>query len=82
MSTPIICSAIPGNVDITEHQFTGLLFATGDEIALQQQVVYALQNPAEMQEMAARLYDKIHKYYRQENLWAAIHAEYVLLLNK
>jgi glycosyltransferase involved in cell wall biosynthesis len=82
MCTPIVCSAIPGNVDIVEHLFTGLLFATADEKALQQQVEYALQNPGDMQEMAARLYNKVQQYYGQENLWGKIAAEYVSLLHK
>jgi glycosyltransferase involved in cell wall biosynthesis len=82
MGTPIVCSAIPGNVDIVEHQFTGLLFTTADEKGLQQQVEYALQNPGDMKEMAARLYNKVQQYYGQENLWGEIASKYVSLLNK
>jgi glycosyltransferase involved in cell wall biosynthesis len=82
MCTPIICSAIPGNVDIVEDRQTGLLFATGDETAMQQQITYALDNNEQLQQMAVTLFEKVHTYYRQENLWAAIHAEYVSLLNK
>jgi glycosyltransferase involved in cell wall biosynthesis len=82
MCTPIICSTIPGNVDIVDDKDTGLLFATGDEAAIQQQVEFALSNYSNMQQMAAKLYDKVHTYYQQENLWGKIAAEYVSLLNK
>jgi glycosyltransferase involved in cell wall biosynthesis len=82
MCTPIICSTIPGNVDIVDDKDTGLLFATGDEAAIQQQVEYAFNHYSKMEQMAAKLFDKVHTYYQQENLWAKIAAEYVLLLNK
>jgi glycosyltransferase involved in cell wall biosynthesis len=82
LHTPVICSAIPGNIDIVDDKETGLLFATGDEAAIQQQVIYALDNYSHMQQMAATQCDKVHTYYRRENLWAAIHTEYIKLLNK
>jgi glycosyltransferase involved in cell wall biosynthesis len=82
MHTPIVCSAIPGNVDIVENNSTGLLFAVAGEAALQQQLEYALAHPGDMEKMAAALHAKVHTFYRQENLWAAIHSEYVTLLNK
>jgi glycosyltransferase involved in cell wall biosynthesis len=81
MQLPIVCSAIAGNVDIVTDGETGLLFAQGDEQALLAQTGFALQHPPKMAEMAQKLYGEVLQFYRQQNVWATIHAEYVLLLN-
>lgn len=81
MQLPIVCSAIAGNVDIVVDGQTGLLFAPGSEQALLAQTGFALQNPEKMREMAQKLYTEVQQFYRQQNVWATIHAEYVLLLN-
>lgn len=81
MQLPIVCSAIAGNVDIVVDGQTGLLFAPGSEQALLAQTGFALQNPEKMREMAQKLYAEVQQFYRQQNVWATIHAEYVLLLN-
>lgn len=82
MQLPIVCSAIAGNVDIVVDGQTGLLFAPGNEQALLTQTDFALQHPEKMREMAQQLYAEVQQFYRQQNVWATIHAEYVLLLNK
>lgn len=82
MQLPIVCSAIAGNVDIVVDGQTGLLFAPGSEKALLAQTEFALQHPEKMGEMAQKLYAEVQQFYRQQNVWATIHAEYVLLLNK
>lgn len=82
MQVPIVCSAIAGNVDIVTDGKTGLLFPAGDEAALLQQTTKALENREDMQQMANTLYEEVQQYYRQQNVWAAIQAEYVSLLNK
>ncbi len=82
MKIPVVCSAIPGNTDIADEKFTGLLFPAGNQAALQSQVAYALEKPEVAAELADMLYKKIQQFYGRENIWAAIHAEYVLLLNK
>lgn len=81
MQLPIVCSAIAGNVDIVVDGQTGLLFAPSSEQALLAQTGFALQNPEKMREMAQKLYTEVQQFYRQQNVWATIHAEYVLLLN-
>jgi glycosyltransferase involved in cell wall biosynthesis len=82
MQLPIVCSAIAGNVDIVVDGQTGLLFAAGSEQALLAQTEFALQHPEKMREMAQKLHAEVQQFYRQQNVWATIHAEYVLLLNK
>lgn len=81
MQLPIVCSAIAGNIDIVVDGQTGLLFAPGNEQALLAQTEFALQQPEKMREMAQKLYEEVLQFYRQQNVWATIRAEYVLLLN-
>ncbi len=82
MQTPIICSVIPGNTDIVEEKFTGLLFPVGDESAMEQQISFALEHTGDMQTMAGRLYQNIHKFYSQEMVWKALSEAYTQLLDK
>lgn len=82
LKTPVICSVIPGNVDIVENEITGLSFPVGDKERICAQLDYALANAPFMHQMSERLYQHIQQYYRQENIWEAIHSEYVTLLGK
>ncbi len=82
MQTPIVCSAIAGNTDIVEEKFTGLLFPAGDKASLSAQIDFALAHPADMRTMAGRLHQNIHKFYRQETVWAALHEAYTQLLQQ
>jgi glycosyltransferase involved in cell wall biosynthesis len=81
MQLPIICSPIPGNVDIVRDGETGRWFATGNPTALLAQMQAAIQSPGQMRKMAESLYQEVQQYYQQQNVWAAIRAEYVSLLN-
>jgi glycosyltransferase involved in cell wall biosynthesis len=80
MHTPIVCSIIPGNSDIVEDRFTGLLFPVGDEAIMQQQITFAIEKPAAMNDMAEQLYRHIQQYYRQEMVWTALDEAYMQLL--
>jgi glycosyltransferase involved in cell wall biosynthesis len=83
MQLPIICSRIAGNVDIVADKQTGLIFETSNEVQMQQQIEYAIENPEAMQIMASALVQIIQKDYRRENMWQNILAAYksLLLLN-
>jgi glycosyltransferase involved in cell wall biosynthesis len=81
MQLPIICSSIPGNVDIVRDGETGRWFAVDNASALLAQMRQALQQPEQMRQMATTLYQEVQQYYQQQNVWAAIRAEYVSLLN-
>jgi glycosyltransferase involved in cell wall biosynthesis len=81
MELPIICSSIEGNIDIVQQSSTGLLFEKGNSQQLLEQISYALQHPARMQEMAAQLYEVVQANYKRENIWQNILKEYQSLLN-
>ena len=80
MQLPIICSTIPGNIDIVQHQQTGLLFECGHRQHMATQLEFAIENPVVMQEMAARLIQIIEKDFRRQNIWESVLQQYRYLL--
>ena len=81
MQLPIICSRIPGNIDIVTHKQTGLIFETANEEEMEAQVQYALEHKEQMQTMAAALEQIVTTDYRRENIWQKILATYNSLLH-
>ncbi|WP_462252934.1 glycosyltransferase family 4 protein [Ferruginibacter sp.] len=81
MELPIICSRIPGNIDIVEDKKTGLIFETANEQQIEKQVEYAINNNAEMCDMAETLMQIIKKDYQRENIWQNILSSYKSLLH-
>ncbi len=81
MQLPILCSRIPGNVDIVTHKQTGLIFDKGNEEQLQQEIEYALSQPVEMKAMAEKLYHTVQQDYQRENMWQQILTAYQSLVN-
>lgn len=79
MGTPIICSAIAGNIDIVEHMETGLLFKLKDINDMQKQILFALNNLVEVKAMSLKQQIKIKSFYNREKIWDAILQEYSLL---
>lgn len=82
LGTPIICSAIAGNIDIVEDNKTGLLFPVGDREGIKNKIIFALENSNEMQKMATILKSNITKYYSRESIWNALLIEYKTLTIK
>ncbi|HMK03743.1 MAG TPA: glycosyltransferase family 4 protein [Ferruginibacter sp.] len=81
MGLPVICSRIPGNIDIVTNNETGLIFGCKDEQQLWSLLEYALNYPGEMQTMAKRLQAIVRTDYRQENMWQNILDAYKSLVN-
>jgi glycosyltransferase involved in cell wall biosynthesis len=81
MQLPIICSTIPGNIDIVENNKTGLLFETANTVELINCVNYALAHKAQMNTMAVHLRQHISENFRRENIWKSILIKYNTLLN-
>jgi glycosyltransferase involved in cell wall biosynthesis len=81
MELPVICSRIAGNVDIVTGKQTGLMFEQADELQMEQQIEYALSNPAAMQAMAESLAQIIKKDYQRENIWQNMLRTYKSLLH-
>jgi len=82
MQLPILCSAIPGNTDIVQAGQTGLVFGTGEEVAIRDAIRQAIDEPAKMKEMADRLYQTVQTNYKRENVWQYLLEAYHALLNK
>lgn len=71
MECPIICSDIPGNIDIVSQRETGLLFECGNEESLCDQICFALENTTLMNSYAENLRKIIEEkfertYFHQE----------------
>jgi glycosyltransferase involved in cell wall biosynthesis len=82
LGTPILCSAIVGNIDIVEDKKTGLLFSVGDGESIKNKIIFSLENSDEMKRMATTLKSNITKYYSRENIWNALIIEYKKLTKK
>ncbi|HQV62328.1 MAG TPA: glycosyltransferase family 4 protein [Chitinophagaceae bacterium] len=80
MGCPIICSRIDGNIDIVEHAVTGLLFEVKNEEELFQQLQYALDNPAVLQQYAKTLRLHIEHHFDQPVLHSLLRKKYLELL--
>lgn len=78
---PIICSCIEGNVDIVEHEKTGLIFEVKNAKELQEKLEQALANSAEMKQYAANLRKKIENYFDQKIIHQALKKRYLEMLS-
>lgn len=65
MLCPVICSGIGGNVDIVEHEKTGLIFEVKNQARLQERLEQALADPLVLQQYARALRSKIEQQYDQ-----------------
>lgn len=81
MNCPIICSRIEGNIDIVEHEKTGLIFKVKDESSLFQSLQYAMGQPSLMQQMAFHQRQRIEQYFDQPILHSFLHKRYLELLS-
>lgn len=82
MDLPVICTRIPGNVDIVDDGVTGLIFDPGNESQLAEKIIYALNNKNALSTMARSLKEKIYNDFGQEKIWESILEEYNTLLDK
>ena len=80
MQLPVICSAIPGNVDIIQNERTGLLFKIKNENDLQAKIEYALGNPDQMKKFAQNLFKEVTELYDRTKIHKSILDKYDLLL--
>ncbi len=77
---PVICSKISGNIDIVEHQRTGLLFMAKNKDSLLCAMKEAIENPARMGEYAKTLRMRVEEYYDQPVVHRMILDKYSELL--
>lgn len=80
MSCPVICSRIDGNIDIVEHEKTGLLFEVQNENNLFDKMQYALNNFSRLNDYASSLRQHIAAHFDQPIVHARLHKRYLELL--
>lgn len=80
MLCPIICSRIEGNIDIVEHQKTGLIFEVKNEEELLRQMEFAIQNPAILEQYAQVLRQHIEQHFDQPIVHSLLRKRYLELL--
>lgn len=81
MFCPVIASRIEGNVDIVDHEKTGLLFEVRNEKELQERLEFSLANPAIMKQYAVALRNKIEQHFDQKMVHQQMMKRYLELLS-
>jgi glycosyltransferase involved in cell wall biosynthesis len=82
MKCPVVCSDIVGNNEIVTHEVNGILHASQDENALYEAVLFALNNPEHMKQLALNLHDDMVKYYDRYGLYELYIKHYKELIEK
>lgn len=82
MGCPIVCSRIEGNIDIVEHEKTGLIFEMSDAAQLQQRIEQALDDPDQMRQYAQQLQQKVIVHFSQPAVHNYILEKYNQLLDQ
>jgi glycosyltransferase involved in cell wall biosynthesis len=80
MCCPVICSRIEGNVDIIEHEQTGLLFEVKNEEDLRNKLEQSFANGQALRGYASVLRKQIETYFDQPVLHDLIRKRYEELL--
>ncbi|MGZ5245071.1 MAG: glycosyltransferase family 4 protein [Bacteroidia bacterium] len=80
MNCPIICSNIPGNIDIVENQEEGNVYPVKDKDALISNMEWVLNNYSQAKIKANKLKEKIYNNFDRRAVFSAIKQRYVQLL--
>ncbi|GHB50116.1 galacturonosyl transferase [Mongoliitalea lutea] len=80
MQVPILCSDIPGNIDIVKNKKTGLVFPPKDVDILRQGLEFAYVKREFMQTLADRLYSQVIELYDRPKIQELFLKEYQRLL--
>jgi len=80
MRLPVICSNIPGNNDIVNHNKTGLLFETKNHHDLVEKIKFALDNKTIVDAYALSLLNEITELYERQKVHESILNSYNHLL--
>ena len=81
MKLPIICSRIPGNIDIVENNETALIFDAGNESQIQSLILQAVNQKEKMLGMAVKLKQIICTEYPRTYIWQQLLQRYSFIEN-
>lgn len=76
MKCPIICSEIPGNVDVANNRSEATWFKVKNQNDLYEKLKWALENEDELNKRAENLHQKITKSFSRTEIHQAILEEY------
>ena len=82
MECPIVCSAIPGNIDIVEDKETGLTFPVGNTKVLMECLQHTLKYKKEAKTMAQTLRRRIEIDFDRKIIHQAILTKYKFLTDQ
>ena len=82
MNCPIVCSDIPGSIDIVEHDTTGLLFSVNNTDDLIDKLCYALDNSKHLEVLSKKLSTKIEDHFSRDNIHNLYYKYYLKKLQK
>lgn len=68
MECPILCSKIPGNIDIVDDGVTGLHFQVGDIQQLENQIEYAITNPNKLKVFSKNARDVVENSFNRHKV--------------
>jgi len=80
MHLPVICSNIPGNIDIVRNEETGLLFESRNQHDLVEKLEYAFGNMHLMEKYAITLFQEVTELYDRKVVHESILTAYNQLL--
>lgn len=82
MGTPVICSDIPGNIDIIQNEKTGLLFPVTNEDEFYNKLEFAINNRCCVNKFAQQLNKEVAELYDRKLVHNAVLETYNTLLTQ
>jgi glycosyltransferase involved in cell wall biosynthesis len=80
MHCPVICSRIEGNIDVVDHEKTGLLFRPQDKDDLFACLERAIKDPGSLKQYSLNLRQKIEQQFDQTVIHRKLKERYLELL--
>ncbi len=82
MYCPIVCSRIEGNIDVVEHEKTGLIFEVGNSEELFHWLNYALSHPEVLKQFSGELRKRIELHFDMKVVHKTLATRYKELIRQ
>jgi glycosyltransferase involved in cell wall biosynthesis len=80
MECSIICSDIAGNIDIVQHQETGILFKVSDKKDLESKLIFGIKNTENLLKFKEKLLSDIKEKFDRKMVHQSILNQYIRLV--